>query len=362
MSNKAGPWRKFAQTFFLAEQPLGYFVLNDIFRYLKDDEESEEQAEEIDEDLRKDEAEAREENRDVVGAQVDISAIAQPGATPHVQPVISSGSSEQPSVAAIAAAPTDSSAAAAEEQPAVEEAAATVPETDAQPLESASDAAAAAVEPEAPSAPEPQPEAAPAPAAAKEPEQPAAPPKPKTWAGLAASNVSVWGSNVRSDAKGVSSSKPSTPAATTPTPRSAAAAPASQQPRSAGGANGSTVDPASVFVKNVHPEHVTEAALRTALTQAFGPLKSLSIVANRGIAYAEFHTAESGKKAVAQNALVVGEKGWKVNVEEKKPRPAGGAAGGQRGSYRGGASGGRGGGAAGRGGAGAGGRGGKMIG
>ncbi|KTW27620.1 hypothetical protein T552_02062 [Pneumocystis carinii B80] len=37
MSNCDGPSRKFAQTFFLAEQPNGYFVLNDIFRYLKED-------------------------------------------------------------------------------------------------------------------------------------------------------------------------------------------------------------------------------------------------------------------------------------------------------------------------------------
>ncbi|KAG4302494.1 hypothetical protein PCANB_001182 [Pneumocystis canis] len=37
MSNCDGPSRRFAQTFFLAEQPNGYFVLNDIFRYLKED-------------------------------------------------------------------------------------------------------------------------------------------------------------------------------------------------------------------------------------------------------------------------------------------------------------------------------------
>lgn len=37
MSNQGQRWRKFAQTFFLAEQPTGYFVLNDIFRYLKED-------------------------------------------------------------------------------------------------------------------------------------------------------------------------------------------------------------------------------------------------------------------------------------------------------------------------------------
>lgn len=39
MSNKAAPHRKFVQTFVLAEQPNGYFVLNDIFRYINEDEE-----------------------------------------------------------------------------------------------------------------------------------------------------------------------------------------------------------------------------------------------------------------------------------------------------------------------------------
>jgi Nuclear transport factor 2 (NTF2) domain len=38
MSNKSEPHHKFVQTFVLAEQPNGYFVLNDIFRYLNSDE------------------------------------------------------------------------------------------------------------------------------------------------------------------------------------------------------------------------------------------------------------------------------------------------------------------------------------
>lgn len=38
ISNKSEPSRKFIQTFVLAEQPNGYYVLNDIFRYLVDDE------------------------------------------------------------------------------------------------------------------------------------------------------------------------------------------------------------------------------------------------------------------------------------------------------------------------------------
>ena len=38
ISNKAAAHRKFVQAFVLAEQPKGYFVLNDIFRYIVDDE------------------------------------------------------------------------------------------------------------------------------------------------------------------------------------------------------------------------------------------------------------------------------------------------------------------------------------
>ena len=41
ISNKAAAHRKFVQTFVLAEQPKGYFVLNDIFRYIVDEEEEE---------------------------------------------------------------------------------------------------------------------------------------------------------------------------------------------------------------------------------------------------------------------------------------------------------------------------------
>lgn len=47
MSNKAAPHRKFVQTFVLAEQPNGYFVLNDIFRYIDEEEEEEPLLEEV---------------------------------------------------------------------------------------------------------------------------------------------------------------------------------------------------------------------------------------------------------------------------------------------------------------------------
>ena len=44
MSNKSSPIQKFVQTFVLAEQPNGYFVLNDIFRFIKDEEVAEDEA------------------------------------------------------------------------------------------------------------------------------------------------------------------------------------------------------------------------------------------------------------------------------------------------------------------------------
>ncbi|CAG8580025.1 2752_t:CDS:2 [Acaulospora morrowiae] len=47
MSNRSESSRKFAQTFFLAEQPNGYYVMNDIIRFLKEDDEVDEEGEEI---------------------------------------------------------------------------------------------------------------------------------------------------------------------------------------------------------------------------------------------------------------------------------------------------------------------------
>ena len=48
MSNHGGPWRKFVQSFFLAEQPNGYFVLNDMFRFLKEETVEADDASEVD--------------------------------------------------------------------------------------------------------------------------------------------------------------------------------------------------------------------------------------------------------------------------------------------------------------------------
>lgn len=65
MSNKSEPHRKFVQTFVLAEQPNGYFVLNDIFRYLNSDED-----EIVDDEAAEEEVPQEEHSSPVVPAAV----------------------------------------------------------------------------------------------------------------------------------------------------------------------------------------------------------------------------------------------------------------------------------------------------
>src|SRR5271156_3685468 len=51
MSTRSEPHHKFVQTFVLAEQPNGYFVLNDIFRYLNNDEDEIVEDEPVEEEI-----------------------------------------------------------------------------------------------------------------------------------------------------------------------------------------------------------------------------------------------------------------------------------------------------------------------
>lgn len=129
-ANSGGPWRKFAQTFFLAEQPNGYFVLNDICRYLKEElYESEQDG--------PDQSQAQQES-------------GQPVAEQHQQPPQNDSKNTPPDgeEAAAAAASTtlkhlDHHSQPAQQVPAVSAAAAQVPNGDAHGHAPADDAAAA---------------------------------------------------------------------------------------------------------------------------------------------------------------------------------------------------------------------------
>lgn len=218
MSNKGEPWRKFVQTFFLAEQPNGYFVLNDIFRFLK---------EETVEDEPTDEAEPV---ADAPAVQEPPPAPATPAPAPP--PHVAEPEPEPEPIPELAREPTPPPAPVPEEPvvPAVSEPAAeqqpngefaeeaesttqlvelSIRETPAATPSPAPTASPAPPVTESAPSPAPQPVAAPAPAQPT----PTAPVR-KTWANLAAAGSNKWGAAVAQEAKGVSEA----PASITPVP------------------------------------------------------------------------------------------------------------------------------------------------
>jgi Nuclear transport factor 2 (NTF2) domain len=216
MSNRSEPWRKFVQTFFLAEQPNGYFVLNDIFRFLKDPDSDESEPEQA----------TTEAEQDPVSPQQQAAPPLSP-VRPQPVPLAADIPAPEP---VQTASPTPS-AAPTEEVPSVYEPPAAEPHTNghAQTEQEAPEAPAAApveksptpepepalvVESPAP-ATSPDPPPAPSPAPPSQPPAPVAPPQPapapapapavpKTWANLAATNLKKWGSAVAQESRGTS--------------------------------------------------------------------------------------------------------------------------------------------------------------
>jgi hypothetical protein len=395
MSNKGGPWRKFAQTFFLAEQPNGYFVLNDVFRYIKEDNDDEAPAEAapVPQTTAQPHQEAVVEPEAVPAPQFDrvaeapalapqvngvhqeakptVSSPAFPSPAPGQQTTVSLGKSESvPPVANAAPAAHP----AAEAPPPSER---SVPETVAPP------APAAAVEAPAPSAANgPSSVAAPtaeAPAAAAAPQAPAAAAAtpepapsaaassaPKSWASLAAAGSRQWGPAASSAAGVVASVAPSSSSAGAE--RSGATSPAQpgqqqqqqqgqgQQQQQRGPRPSSRFDPASISTPHVFIKHVVETitddALRKTLTARFGPINNLHIARSKACAFLEFSSVDAARKAiqVSQRQEFGGEGGIQVNgewihLEKKKdgaerppPTNRGRGAGGDRGGRGGGGS------------------------
>lgn len=227
---KAEDPKKFVQTFVLAKQPSGYFVLNDILRYINDSEAEEEQLVEAPAA-----APSAPEAEDAAAAPTAEEAAPEPVAAaqpvsdpaPPAAATIDAGvldqKLEEVSAEEKEAAPVNGDAVA--EQPA--EAAAAAPEA-AEKTETAAKPDPEALsrevaeedtkEPEKPTDPSPTPVAArqpPAPAAAPAPAQP---PKPMTWASRAAAAAAAAGP------------RPAVPAAVPKTATPPASRPAAQAP------------------------------------------------------------------------------------------------------------------------------------
>lgn len=174
LSNKGGEPRKFVQTFVLAQQPSGYFVLNDIFRYI--DEETEDEPLEAATEMPAQEAPAApaapaaepaktEEKPEADSTELDTQAVDEKLDTAANEAPAANGDSE------------DSKALSTDDVPATD--------ADAVAKEVAEEAVQEAEKPKDPS-PTPAPAAAVPAQAESAPAEPTGPPKPMTWASRAA--------------------------------------------------------------------------------------------------------------------------------------------------------------------------------
>ncbi|QRW19146.1 nuclear transport factor 2 [Rhizoctonia solani] len=401
ISNAGEAWRKFSQSFFLAEQPNGYFVLNDIFRYLKEETNADD---EVSSD--KEEAETGEEAAVEPTAATQLHDVPEhPVAQPEPEPVVSLPPAAPQETAAPEPAPDAPAVNGTHvEEKTPEPAKETTqlpspsPEPEPQPAEEPAPAepaptptpapapapapaptnSAPAASPAPPAAEKPQVSAAPpsAPPAPTQPAQPPAPPAPKTWANLAATNVSGWG-QVSSGARGVSA--PAKPA--TPTPKPAAPAPAPVARKEEPPIDTSNLSPQAqaalsvntpqCFVKlndwvrdnaagnqtQSNAESVSPAALKEVLTARFGAIKELEVVRTKACAFLEFVQVDSARRAIlaslptnqgGEGGIRIGEdtpneRAPRITVEMRKERGDRPMSGGrprtggpeQRGSFRG---------------------------
>ncbi|EEB07569.1 ubiquitin protease cofactor [Schizosaccharomyces japonicus yFS275] len=300
MSNKGRLSRKFAQTFFLAEQPNGYFVLNDIFRFLREDVEEEE---EVVAPAAAPEPEVKEESVAVDAAETPVAA------TTAVADNIIASKTPSTDVAAAGTAPktTALDTAVLKEQETVPEQAAATPAMTASTTTAST----------APSAVPASSTVAAAAAAAVVSEQ--KPATPKTWAKLISRNHEPkHTTTVVEPVVPVSAPAPSfqTPAATSVAPGATAApvAPAERTPRSMNGVAAPPTTETSVFVKNI-PIDMSSATVQTHMA-AFGAVKGLEYARKKGTAYIEFVDAASVPVALAAGSLAV--PSGTLQIEERR--------------------------------------------
>ncbi|KAG9241139.1 hypothetical protein BJ878DRAFT_246949 [Calycina marina] len=338
-SNKSADLKKFVQTFVLAKQPTGYFVLNDIFRYIS--EEGEEEPENLGQ---------------TEGPLVDdVEMPKAQGATDEAIDVeevdhkLESVKAEEP-VAEEEAPATNGTAEDSVEPEEERKEEAAGPKPKAEELLPTPEAAEKDVEeetvkePEKPAEPTPSP--TPAPAKAATPEKPAAPPKPITWASRAAAAagpvkpaVPKSAATPPAQAKAAPTATPSKPAQIQPTPSATAPSDNDKEnapptPGTPGGWQSVGNDhakrqnrPQSIsgplekdgtmgYVRNV-TEKVSEAALREALS-SHGKLIYFDINRSKNCAFVEYEDAEGYQAAQAANPHKVS--GESIYVEARRPK------------------------------------------
>ncbi|KAK7514774.1 uncharacterized protein IWZ02DRAFT_488141 [Phyllosticta citriasiana] len=345
ISNRGQPHRKFVQTFVLATQSNGYFVLNDIFRYIKEEEEEvpEEDVQQQEpaaastgyhepaptaEELPEPEAQHETVSNEEEAVQVDHKLEEVIEKEEAVERPVS------PPPAQVNGTPVPESAevAQAEEAPAAAVGGAEVATTE----EAASAAAEEAAEPEKPVDPEPTPAPEPAKTTPALAPAPSGPPKPMSWAMKAASanrNVTPAVPAVPAQTSAPKSAPtqpkaapaPATPAALAPAARSESPADSTQDGwQTAGGEHNKRQsrtqtqpgEPTSVraYIKNVF--EATDAEVLKTVLSKFDKITYFDISRPKNAAFVEFATQEGFNAAVAANPHQVG--GSSIYVEERR--------------------------------------------
>ncbi|KAF4636005.1 hypothetical protein G7Y89_g2093 [Cudoniella acicularis] len=341
-SNKSAELKKFVQTFVLAQQPTGYFVLNDIFRYIN--EEGEEEV--VDTTAQEETPAAGPLVEDVEMPKAQAST-EEPAPAPLDAEIVDKKLEETIEVesAPVEVPTTNGNGEAAVEE--AEEAPVAAPEEEEVPTPEAIEKAVEeeVKEPEKPKDPVPSPIVTRAPSTTKpaEPAQPSAPPKPLSWASRAAAAV---GSAPKPAVPAVAPKTATPPAqaraappATKPAPAQATPAPASQAEKekenTAPGAGWQTAGdnakrqnrPQSIsaplekegtmaYIRNV-TEKLTPEELRSAL-EAFGPLIYFDINRGKNCAFVEYATAEGYQAAASNNPHSIS--GETIFVEPRRPK------------------------------------------
>lgn len=331
VSNKGAEPKKFIQTFVLAQQPSGYFVLNDIWRYVN------EEADEVNEEP---EVSADRPNADVTVADPAEPEAEEPVEAPKEKsPEVDADAVDTKLEKAAEPETVDGNGAAA---PAAVDSAQAEPEVPkADPAAAAQELAEEdAKEPEKPKDPAPTPSAKPV--AKPEAPAPAAPSKPLTWASRAAAAagpkpvVPLPKTSTPPAQKENRTPAPAAPAAAAPQPKSPAAAPATTEAPSKDNSGWQTAGsdskrqnrPQSVsaapaekegtlgYVKFV-TDKVQDADLRKAL-EAHGELAYFDINRQKNCAFVEYKTTEGYHAALNSNPHTVN--GEQIVVEQRRPK------------------------------------------
>ncbi|KAI1374671.1 hypothetical protein F4677DRAFT_447307 [Hypoxylon crocopeplum] len=341
-SNKAGDPKKFVQTFVLAQQPSGYFVLNDILRYINEegDEEpaeavQEEQPEPLTETVPDAEVAPEAEPTEPVEKPAAFDAgVIDEKLEEVTETAKETAATNGDAAAETVAAETDASPEVAKPEPEA------IPDPDVTAQEVAEEAAK---EPEKPADPSPTPVQTrqPAPPVAAAVPTPALPPKPLTWASRLAAGprpavplpakAATPAAVPQSRPAGTSQpARSQAPASTQGSDTAAPAAPAKEtaewqtaggdskrqnRPQSISGAQ-TEKDGTMVYVKYV-TEKVKQEDLKAALAQ-HGELVYFDINRQKNCAFVEFATPAGYQAAVAANPHVVN--GENIVVEPRRPK------------------------------------------